>query len=51
LTNSERLLYYLTMMSDTQSESGLIGHKTLRITPAMESRLTDHVWTIQELLS
>lgn len=25
-------------------------HKTLRITPAMESRLTDHVWTLQELL-
>jgi transposase-like protein/IS1 family transposase len=25
-------------------------HKTLRITPAMESRLTDHVWTIAELL-
>jgi transposase-like protein/IS1 family transposase len=25
-------------------------HKTLRITPAMESRLTDHVWTIAELI-
>jgi IS1 family transposase len=25
-------------------------HSSLRITPAMESGLTDHVWTIQELL-
>ena len=25
-------------------------HKTLRVTPAMEARLTDHVWTIEELL-
>ena len=26
-------------------------HKTLRVTPTMESNLTDHVWTINELLS
>jgi IS1 family transposase len=26
-------------------------HQTLRVTPAMEAGLTDHVWTIQELLS
>jgi len=26
-------------------------HKTLRVTPAMESNLTDHVWTIAELLA
>lgn len=26
-------------------------HQTLRITPAMESGLTDHMWTIQDLLS
>jgi IS1 family transposase len=26
-------------------------HKTLRITPAMEAGLTDHVWEIEELLS
>lgn len=26
-------------------------HKTLRVTPAMESGLTDHVWTIRELLA
>ncbi len=26
-------------------------HTTLRVTPAMESGLTDHVWTISELLS
>ncbi len=26
-------------------------HTTLRVTPAMESGLTDHVWTIAELLS
>jgi IS1 family transposase len=26
-------------------------HKTLRVTPAMESNLTDHVWLIAELLS
>jgi transposase-like protein/IS1 family transposase len=26
-------------------------HQTLRVTPAMEARLTDHVWTIRELLT
>jgi transposase-like protein/IS1 family transposase len=26
-------------------------HKSLRVTPAMESNLTDHVWTIEELLT
>jgi IS1 family transposase/transposase-like protein len=26
-------------------------HQTLRITPAMEAKLTDHVWTIRELLT
>jgi len=26
-------------------------HKTLRATPAMEAGLTDHVWTIEEMLS
>jgi IS1 family transposase len=26
-------------------------HKTLRVTPAMEAGLTDHVWTIEEMLS
>lgn len=26
-------------------------HKTLRVTPAMEAGLTDHVWTIEELLN
>jgi IS1 family transposase len=26
-------------------------HQTLRVTPAMESGLTDHVWTLQELLA
>lgn len=26
-------------------------HSSLRITPAMQSGLTDHIWTIQELLS
>jgi IS1 family transposase len=25
-------------------------HKTLRVTPAMEAGLTDHVWTIEEIL-
>jgi IS1 family transposase len=25
-------------------------HKTLRVTPAMEAGLTDHVWTIEELI-
>jgi hypothetical protein len=24
-------------------------HKTLRVTPAMEAGLTDHVWTLDEL--
>jgi hypothetical protein len=26
-------------------------HRTIRVTPAMEAGLTDHVWTIAELLS
>ena len=26
-------------------------HQTIRVTPAMESKLTDHVWTIEELLA
>jgi hypothetical protein len=26
-------------------------HQTLRVTPAMEAKLTDHVWTIPELLA
>jgi hypothetical protein len=26
-------------------------HKTLRVTPAMEAGLTDHVWTIEELIA
>jgi hypothetical protein len=25
-------------------------HKTLRVTPAMEAGLTDHVWTLKEIL-
>jgi IS1 family transposase len=25
-------------------------HKTLRVTPAMEAGLTDHIWTVEELL-
>ncbi|MGH9776165.1 MAG: IS1 family transposase [Candidatus Acidiferrales bacterium] len=26
-------------------------HKSLRVTPAMEAKLTDHVWSIEEMLS
>jgi len=26
-------------------------HETLRVTPAMEAGLTDHVWNIEELIS
>jgi hypothetical protein len=26
-------------------------HSSLRVTPAMEAGITDHVWTIRELLS
>jgi hypothetical protein len=26
-------------------------HQTLRVTPAMEARLTDHVWSMEELVS
>ncbi len=26
-------------------------HKTLRVTPAMDSKLTDHVWELEELLA
>jgi hypothetical protein len=26
-------------------------HQTLRVTPAMEAKLTDHIWTIRELLT
>lgn len=25
-------------------------HQTLRITPAMESRITNHIWTVKELV-
>jgi hypothetical protein len=25
-------------------------HKTLRVTPAMEAGLTDHVWSLEELV-
>jgi hypothetical protein len=24
-------------------------HKTLRVTPAMEAGITDHVWTLEEI--
>ena len=24
-------------------------HKTLRVTPAMEARISDHVWTLEEI--
>jgi hypothetical protein len=26
-------------------------HKSLRVTPAMEAKITDHVWDIAELLA
>jgi hypothetical protein len=26
-------------------------HQTLRVTPAMEARLTGHVWSIEELIA
>jgi IS1 family transposase len=26
-------------------------HKSLRVTPAMEARITDHVWSVEEMLS
>ena len=26
-------------------------HKTLRVTPAMEAGIADHVWTVRELLA
>jgi hypothetical protein len=26
-------------------------HSTLRVTPAMEAKITRHVWTIEEILS
>jgi hypothetical protein len=26
-------------------------HQTLRVTPAMEAGLSDHVWTLEELVS
>jgi hypothetical protein len=26
-------------------------HKSLRVTPAMEAGIADHVWTIEEMLS
>ena len=25
-------------------------HKTLRVTPAMEAGITDHVWTVEDML-
>jgi hypothetical protein len=27
------------------------AHQTLRVTPAMEAGLADHVWTVEELVS
>jgi hypothetical protein len=26
-------------------------HQTLRVTPAMEAGLTDHIWSVKELVS
>jgi len=26
-------------------------HKTLRVTPAMEAKVTDHVWSLEEIVS
>lgn len=26
-------------------------HQTLRVTPAMEARITDHIWGIEEIIS
>jgi hypothetical protein len=26
-------------------------HKTLRVTPAMEAGITDHIWSIEELIA
>jgi len=26
-------------------------HRTLRVTPVMEAKITDHVWTLKELLA
>jgi hypothetical protein len=26
-------------------------HQTLRVTPAMEAKLTDHVWSVEELVA
>ena len=26
-------------------------HRSLRVTPAMEAKITDHIWTIEELLA
>ncbi len=26
-------------------------HKTLRVTPAMESGITDHVWSLEDLVA
>jgi hypothetical protein len=25
-------------------------HQTLRVTPAIEAKITDHIWTIEEML-
>jgi hypothetical protein len=26
-------------------------HRTLRVTPAMEARVTDHIWTLEEVVA
>jgi hypothetical protein len=26
-------------------------HQTLRVTPAMEAKLTDHVWSVEDLIA
>jgi hypothetical protein len=34
-----------------QRVGGLLNHYSIRCTPAMESGLTGHVWTLRELLA
>jgi hypothetical protein len=50
-------LQYLPVKADISAGSGLLCllqllpvHQTLRVTPAMEAGLEDHVWTLGELV-
>jgi hypothetical protein len=53
LTNafSKKLVNHKAMMALTFANYNLCRtHRTLRMTPAMAANVTDHVWTVAELV-